>query len=316
MTRGLVLLSLVWSLSSQAAGNVYAVLPTQGVGATTEAALVAQTMRLALQEQSLALVPASQVDNAVLAQTVACSQSVVACGRLVGQATGATHVLLSELWDQAGTLELKVALLDVRVESPPAWTVARTTTSSELGRLAKETALSLVSPSALSGFLSVTGTAGIEVVVDGVVGAVTPLVSPVRLPSGPHEVELRSAGAVSGRETVQIASSSTTTLQACVRDGAVTTSGCEAAGDSGGFGVPGYVGVASLGLGAAAGVVSAVSLAVASSSYETYKDSVGADGAALETHRGARTTALVSGVVGGALLVAGAAALVVELVVE
>ena len=48
---------LLTSTSSLAAGNVYAVMPTQGVGAAAEAALVWQTMRLALEEQSLALVP-------------------------------------------------------------------------------------------------------------------------------------------------------------------------------------------------------------------------------------------------------------------
>ena len=50
-------LVLLTSTSSLAAGNVYAVMPTQGVGAAAEAALVWQTMRLALEEQSLALVP-------------------------------------------------------------------------------------------------------------------------------------------------------------------------------------------------------------------------------------------------------------------
>ena len=315
MTRAMLVLSLLWSTSSLAAGNVYAVLPTQGVGATTEAALVAQTMRLALQEQSLALVPTSQVDGAVLAQTVACSQSVVACGRLVGQTTGATHVLLSELWDQAGTLELRAALLDVRVESAPTWTVQRTTSSSELGRLAKETALSLVSPGALSGFLSVTGPAGLEVVVDGVVGAVTPLVSPVKLASGPHEVELRLSGSTSATETVQIASSSTTTLSACVRDGAVVTSGCDTPSSSS-FPVLGAVGGVAIGAGVLSGVVSVVAAVSASSTYETYKDSRGTDLAAADAHRLARTTALLTGVAGGALVVAGAAALVVELVTE
>ena len=57
MIRHHLLIAFLFSTSSLAAGNVYAVMPTQGVGAAAEAALVWQTMRLALEEQSLALVP-------------------------------------------------------------------------------------------------------------------------------------------------------------------------------------------------------------------------------------------------------------------
>jgi hypothetical protein len=136
----------------------------------------------------------------------------------------------------------------------------------------------------------------------------------VKLASGPHEVELRLSGSTSATETVQIASSSTTTLSACVRDGAVVTSGCDTPSSS--FPVLGAVGGVAIGAGVLSGVVSVIAAVSASSTYEAYKDSRGTDLAAADAHRLARTTALVTGVAGGALVVAGAAAVVVELVTE
>lgn len=311
-------LCVMWSTSSLAAGNVYAVLPTQGAGATTEAALAGQTMRLALQEQSLALVPQSQVEAAALANTVACSQSIVACGRLVGQATGATHVVLSELWDQANTLELKVALLDVRVERTPEWTVVRTTQSAEIGPLSKKSVLALVSPSALSGSLSVAGLAGLSIVVDGVALDKTPLVTPLRLTAGPHEVELRSATVSSSTTTVQIASGATTELLACEAGGAVSVDPavCASSSTSSAFPMVGAVGGVGLGLGVVGGLVAVTTGLAAQGAYDTFVLSGGTDAVAREDHRTWRTTAAAAGLVGATLAVAGAAAIVVELVVE
>lgn len=209
------------STTASAAGSVYAVLPTQGAGATAEATLVAQTMRLALQEQSLAQVPAARVESAAVANTVACTQSVVACGRLVGQATSATHVILSELWDQAGTFELRVALLDVRVDTAPTWATYRTTASAEIGPLAKKAALGLVSPESLAGGLSVQGPRDVEIVVDGVVVDRTPLLKPVRVSAGAHELELRSASAGSFRQSIRVDSGHTVDVVVCVVAGAL-----------------------------------------------------------------------------------------------
>ena len=185
-------LVLLTSTSALAAGSVYAVMPTQGVGATAEAVVVGQTMRLALQEQSLALVPAPAVEAAVAVQTAACSQSVMACGRLVGAQTGATHAVVSELWDQAGMLELKVAIVDVRVDVAPEWSTWRTANAAELGPLSKRAVLNLVVPEALAGRLSVQELgAGADIIVDGVARDRTPLLSPIKLSEGRHEVEFR-----------------------------------------------------------------------------------------------------------------------------
>jgi len=213
------------------------VLPAQGVGATTEATLVTQVMRLALQEQSLALVPAAQTESAAVAHGVACGQSVIACGRLVGESTSATHVIVSELWDQAGALELKVALVDVRIDAQPAWQTHRAPTAEALGPIAKRAVLALVAPDALAGLLSVKGDRGLAVLVDGVEKDKTPLVAPVRLAAGQREVELRATGATPLRTMITIESQRTTTITACVKDGAVVKDAC-GGGTDGDAGLP------------------------------------------------------------------------------
>lgn len=317
-TRVAVLLALLASTTASAAGSVYAVLPTQGAGATAEAALVAQTMRLALQEQSLAQVPAARVESAAVANTVACTQSVVACGRLVGQATSATHAILSELWDQAGTFELRVALLDVRVEAQPTWTTYRTTVSAEIGPLAKKAALGLVSPESLAGGLSVRGPAELEIVVDGVVVDRTPLLKPVRLSPGAHELELR--GAVGAwRHSIQIESGQTVAVTTCLKDGALTGEACPDTAAStttttNPLPVLGIAGAAVLGTAAIVGVVSGLFALQATTAYGDYVDKP--DAAHVETHQASAPVAVGAAAVAAALTLTGAGLVAAELIVE
>jgi len=293
-----------------AAGNVYAVMPTQGVGATAEALLVGQTMRLALQEQSLALVPAQAVESGVLAQTAACSQSVVACGRLVGEQTGATHAVVSELWDQAGTLELKVAIVDVRVDVAAEWSTWRTANAAELGPLSKRAVLNLVVPDALAGLLSVKQLeAGADIVVDGVARDRTPLLSPIKLPEGRHEVEIRLGTKSPWRDSVVIEAQRTTTLVVCVR-GDVLTKDC--AEDGGGFPLLTTVGGVVVVGGAVSGAVAVLSFLQAESAYQAFIDDP-KDGSAIRTWQ---TIGATTGIGAGVLAVGGVAALTVGLMTE
>jgi len=316
-TRVAVLLALLASTTASAAGSVYAVLPTQGAGATAEAALVAQTMRLALQEQSLAQVPAARVESAAVANTVACTQSVVACGRLVGQATSATHAILSELWDQAGTFELRVALLDVRVDAQPTWTTYRTTASAEIGPLAKKAALGLVAPEALAGGLSVQGPRDVEIVVDGVVVDRTPLLKPVRLSAGAHELELRGADVGPWRQSIRVESGQTVAVTACLKDGALTAApdACGAAATKENpLPVLGIAGGAVLGVATITGIVAGAFAIQATTAYGEYVKTPAS--AQVEAYQASAPVALGMAAVAGALALTGAGLVAAELILE
>lgn len=318
--RVVALLALLTSTTASAAGSVYAVLPTQGAGATAEATLVAQTMRLALQEQSLAQVPAARVESAALANTVACTQSVVACGRLVGQATSATHVILSELWDQAGTFELRVALLDVRVDAQPTWTTYRTTASAEIGPLAKKAALGLVAPEALAGGLSVQGPRDVEIVVDGVVVDRTPLLKPVRLSAGAHELELRGAGPGPWRQSIRVESGQTVAVTACLKDGALTAAAgaCPSTSASSTTQNPlpvlGIAGGAVLGVATITGVIAGSFAIQATTAYGEYVTSQDPD--VVAGIRANESIAIGTAAVAGALALTGAGLVAAELILE
>lgn len=318
-TRVVALLALLASTTASAAGSVYAVLPTQGAGATAEATLVAQTMRLALQEQSLAQVPSARVESAAVANTVACTQSVVACGRLVGQATSATHAILSELWDQAGTFELRVALLDVRVDAQPTWTTYRTTASAEIGPLAKKAALGLVAPEALAGGLSVQGPRDVEIVVDGVVVDRTPLLKPVRLSAGAHELELRGASMGPWRQSIRVESGQTVEVKACLKDGALTAAAdaCGAATSStkeNPLPVLGIAGGAVLGVATITGVVAGYFAYEATTAYGEYVKTPDPD--AVAGIRGNESIAIGTAAVAGALALTGIGLVAAELILE
>lgn len=302
-------LVLLTSTSPLAAGNVYAVMPTQGVGATAEALLVGQTMHLSLQEQSLALVPQKTIEAGVMAERAACGQSVVACGRLVGGQTGATHAVLSELWDQAGTMELKVAIVDVRVDVAPEWTSYKTANAAELGPLSKWVVLNLVVPDALAGHLSVRKLeAGAEIVVDGVVRDRTPTIAPLKLTAGRHDVEIRLGSKTPLRDSVVIQAEKTTILEVCVHNDVLSKDCAE----GGGFPVVTTVGGVLVVAGVTSGAVAALSFMQAETAHKDF---------IAETEKGDtsprwQAIGVAAGIGGGVLLIAGGAAIAVGLMSE
>jgi hypothetical protein len=264
-------------------------------------------------------VPAARVESAAVANTVACTQSVVACGRLVGQATSATHVILSELWDQAGTFELRVALLDVRVDTAPTWATYRTTASAEIGPLAKKAALGLVAPEALAGGLSVQGPRDVEIVVDGVVVDRTPLLKPVRLPAGAHELELRGASMGPWRQSIRVESGQTVAVVACLKDGALTAAAdaCGAASSTSKenpLPVLGIAGGAVLGVATITGVVAGYFAYEATTAYGEYVKSQDPD--VVAGIRANESIAIGTAAVAGALALTGVGLVAAELILE
>jgi len=294
---------LLTSTQSLAAGSVYAVLPTQGAGAAAEGVLVWQTMHLALEEQSLALVPTKTVEATVAREAAACGQSVVACGRLVGRGIGATHVVVSELWDQAGTYELRVALMDVRADEPPQWQSVRTEKSAELGPMARDIVLAAVAPQALSGSLSLVAPPGLEIVVDGIVVDRTPMMNPLRLAAGLRAIELRAPGARPLSLSRTVEARSTLTLTVCLEDGGLTES-CQ---DDAGFSFMTMVGGGALGLAAVGAGVLGASLLMEDDADKRFADGTG-NGNDIPVWR---TTAIASGVAAGVFAVIGVGSFIV-----
>ena len=308
--RALWMLVMLTSTSTLAAGNLYAVMPTQGVGAAAEVFLVGQTMHLALEEQSLALVPVKSVEAGVAAEVAACGQSAVACGRLVGARTGATHVLLSELWDQAGVMELKVAIVDVRTDLPPQWQVYRTANPAELGPLAKWVVLDLVVPAAVAGRLSIEKLEpGADIIVNGLARDRTPMIAPLKLIAGRHEVEVRLGTKTPLRQSVVITAERATVLEVCVRGDALTVDCAEPAR----FPVMTTVGGIAVVAAAASGGVSLLSFMWADDAHTAFIADPSQGGRAV---RDWQTAGAVAGIGAGVLVVAGAAAITVGLLTE
>lgn len=214
-----------WSGAAHAGRMVFAVLPTKaGPEAVTDAELATNLMRIALQERRLMLVPAASVAASVAANQAACAQSPVACARLVGQETGATRVLASELFAQGGVLDLRVVVVDIASETEPGpWRSFLAADRVMLGVQAQQAAVQLAQPEAYFGRLSVTMAPGAEVLVDGVARDRTPLFAPLQLTVGRHEVEVRAGRLVPWRGFVSIGLEQTTTLTFCAPGDAIVT---------------------------------------------------------------------------------------------
>jgi hypothetical protein len=322
-----------FAVAAQADGNVVAVLPTQGTGGTrAEAELTSSMMRLALQKQAVAQVPAAAVQASATFNGTACQQSAVACARLVGRATGATRVVASELWDDGGTLELRLALVDLGAGGAAGtWRTFTAADKVALGRIAQQAVLALVVPEASVGRLTIALTPGAEILVDGVARERTPMLAPLELAVGRHEIEVRLDGRVPWRGFVEIAMDASMVLRLCERAGALTdvcadaptaspattaaataTTGAAPRALRAPLSVGGFVG---LGVGALGVVVGSVAAGAANASFEEY----GA-GRVTATQRddalGAQGVAAGSFVVGAVALVAGTAALTASLFVE
>jgi hypothetical protein len=329
----MLLLATAVARPAGAEDGPFAVLPTHGAGGVTAEAEMASTMmRLALQEQSVAQVPAAAVQASADGNETACQQSAVACARLVGRETGATLVVASELWSQGGTLELRLAVVDVRAGGVAGhWQSFTARDKAALGRVAQHAVLALVAPQTVFGRLTVVTAPGAEVLVDGVARDRTPMLAPLELSVGRHELEVRYGRLTPWRGFVEISMDTPTVLPLCERDGALT----DACGDAtssatttptaptpspksappglrGPLSVGGVVGV---GVGAVGVVVGTLAAGAAGAALEDF-----ADGEVTAAQRddalAAQGLAAGSFVVGGVALAAGAAALTASLWME
>ncbi len=210
-------LALSTTNDAHAAEIVYALMPTQSsAGASTDAAFVSHMMRVTLQENGAPLVHPEPVAAAIAAHQASCAQSPVTCARLVGQETGATRLVGSELVVLAGALELRVFVVDLGVEAVR-WRSYSATDHASLGEQAQRAVLEIVRPDANTGQLSVSMAPGAEIVVDGVFVERTPMLSPVSVSVGRHEVEVRTGRLVPWRAVVDVALGKLHTLTLCVR---------------------------------------------------------------------------------------------------
>ena len=315
MSQFVVVTSFVslFAFATHAEGDVFAVLPTEGNGGVaSEAEMASRLMTIALQEQSLALAPAEKISAAVEANAVACRQSPLACARLVGAAVGASKVVASELWDQAGALELRLLIVDVRTGLEPAWQSFQAKDRAALGGVAQQAVLSLVIPAAFTGLVGVTLEPGAEILVDGVARDRTPLLSPLKLSVGRHEVEVRYGALAAWRGFVDVTMDKAQELHLCTNATAVVDD-CGPVKPEGlkPLFIGGVVGV---GVGAVGLVVGAIGLVVKNSALEEYKNT-----ATIEAHDaiGSSQTLAVTGfAVGTVLVVGGVLATVASMMVE
>ena len=306
-----------WSGSAHADGDVFAVLPTVGTGGVTlEAELATNVMRGALQEQSLALVPANTIRDAVAANALAC-QAPFVCARMIGEQTGATRVIASELWDQAGQFELRVAVVDTRSTADPTWQSYPAGDKAALSTVAEEAVLALAVPEAFKGTLFVTMAAGAEVLVDGVYRDTTPTAQAISLSVGRHEVEVRAGETKPFRDFVTIELGQQKKLSLCEKSGALVSVGCEEAAGGSMRNTLWTGGMIGAGAGAVVTAAGAVMLGLASgtlAAYQADKDNVTSGNVANATGMNAGGIAAV--VAGGAILAVGAVTTGVSMVME
>ncbi|MDP2343060.1 MAG: hypothetical protein Q8O67_19040 [Deltaproteobacteria bacterium] len=314
--RHIVVTCLVslFSVASHADGDVFAILPTEGNGGvTSEAEMATQLMTIALQEQSLALVPPATVREAAILHEATCGQSPVACARLVGPAVGATKVIASELWDQAGALELRLVVVDVRAGVEPGpWQSFQAKDKAALGVVAQQAVLSLVVPDAFSGSLGISMEPGAEILVDGVARDRTPLVSALKLPVGRHEIEVRYGNAAPWRGFVEVAMEKSQELRLCVKAKAVVDDCGPVKGD--GMDPLLVGGLAGAGLGAAGLVTGTVSLMMKNQAFNDFEERGRADSS---NAIGPLQAVAVAGLgIGTILLVGGAAVAATSMIIE
>jgi hypothetical protein len=310
-----LLASVVAALAApaRADGDVFAVLPTQGTGGVTaEAELAGSMMRIALQEQSLALVPATTVADAVVANDAACVQSAIACARLVGHDTHASRVVASELWDQGGTLELRLVVVDLRTGLEPGpWQSFTARDKASLGAVAQQAVLSLVVPGAFFGKLTVVAEPGAEVLVDGVARERTPMLAPLQLSVGRHELEVRYGKLAPWRGFVDVAMDKPTTKTLCEKSSSLSeecapsASASPSASSSAWRGPLLVTGATTAAVGVVGVGVGAVCAGLAGAGLATYASTP--DAAQRDAVLGLQGVSVASFIAGGVLLAAGGA---------
>ncbi len=228
---------MMCSTASFAQGDVFAILPTEATGdAAPEAQLANNMMTRALQRESLMLVSADDVTRAMATHEGACTQSLLACARLVGAQVKATRVIVSSLWATAnGTWELHLTAVDLASGAEPApMQTFVTAQRSEVGAIAEREALALIGRGA-SGWLSVTlqGAANASLLVDGLIVDALPLAADKRALAGRHSVEVRAPELKSWQGNIEVAPGVVTKLALTVVGGDIVVVDDTATADSG-----------------------------------------------------------------------------------
>lgn len=250
------MLCLLSSPSALAAAEVFAVLPTEATGdAVAEAQVARIKMVSALQRESLTVVADEDVVRAAAAHEATCTQSLIACARLVGPEVKATQIIVSSLWAAGdGTWELQLTTVDLLSGSEPA-PMQRSFTAErrEVGAIAERDVLSLIGRGA-TGWLSVTlqGAARGTLVVDGAVVDALPLIADKRILAGRRAVEVRVEGHTPWQGQLEVVTGDVTSLALRANGQAVVLDEGPVAGPDGlviGGIVTTGLGVAGIGLG-------------------------------------------------------------------
>jgi hypothetical protein len=321
--RHLVVVTCLWLCASaaRADGDKFAVLPTQGTGGvTTEAEMVQKVMFLTLQERSLNLSLPDAVSNATVVHGSACSDTQVACARLVGPDVGASKVVASELWSQMGAFQLRLVVVDVRSGGDPgAWQSFNAKDQAALAQVAEDAVLAALHLESF-GSVGIKMEPGAEILVDGIARQNTPLLRPLELSVGRHELEVRYGNRAPWREFVEVQKDEAREIALCTRDDAVVecVAGASAPTTPPGPPLLAVAGGIGAGVGAVGLVVGAVFGGMAAASYGEFVSTNGGDLTAgqRDAVRGNRDVAVASALVGGALVVAGGAVAATSMVLE
>jgi len=308
--------AMVCSTASFAEGDVFAVLPTEATGdAGPEAQIATSMMTRALQRESLMLASADDVSRAVAANEAACTQSLIACARLVGAKVKATKVIVSSLWATAdGTWELHLTAVDLASGAEPApMQTFVTAERSEIGAIAEREALAVIGRGA-SGWLSVTlqGADQGSLLVDGRVIDALPLAADKRILAGRRAVEVRAPGLTPWQGHVDVATGAVATVALhVVGTDIVAVDTAASTGGPDGLVIAGIVGAGVGVAGIALGVFADIQQAAAQERF--VKDRRQADNAAIDTWQ---TVAFASSTAGAVLVGAGIATIVIGMVTE
>lgn len=308
------MLCSLYSTSAFAEGEVFAVLPTEVTGDVVAEAQVARiTMTRALQREALTVAADDDVMGAAREHEATCTQSLIACARLVGAKVHATKVVVSSLWATAdSTWELQLTIVDLLSGSEPA-PMQRFVTAErrEIGAIAEREVLTLIGRGG-SGWLSIIlqGAARGTLVVDGTVVDALPLHTDKRILAGRRAVEVRVDGHTPWQGQVEVVTGAVTALALRADGQAVVLDEGPAPGPDGlviGGIVAAGVGVAGIAL----GVFGDVQQAAARERFLTSRSA--ADNGDISMWR---TVAFASSTTGAVLVGIGVAAIAIGVVAE
>ncbi len=297
------------------ASDVLAVLPTSGTGdVSAQAALVSTVMLGALQDASLAVASSEEVQRAFLDAGAAACSKPVACARVVGPMVHATKVVVAELWALAPGYQLRVAVVDVRSPLGPAaedWLSFSAADKAALTQVAEQAVLAALKLERTGSLAIAMSEKGAEVLVDGIAMGPTPLLTPLKLKAGRHEVEVRYAQRVPWRGYVDVENAELRELHLCPAADAVVECAPETAATPSPLFIGGLVGA---GLGVAGVVTGLVGLFAKNSAFEDYRNR--GESGSRNSIGIFQTIAVVGLGGGGVLLFSGGAAAAASIIIE